>query len=128
MISSRLLDYLFRTALFLFLSVMFIIISLGFLSLTFYFTLNLYFTPIISSLIVAASALVISILILVVIKNGQSSSKSQSNLMYGVMNFVESYPRTSILAAIAVSFLVLGKRTFYYVFRVLFRYVIKSAL
>lgn len=129
MINSRLFNFILRTVLFMFLSGALIVITIGFSSYAYYCYLNQFFTPISSSLITASTALLLSILILIVYKSSKIGADFRSkNEINSLTNFIEKYPRVSILAVFLVSFLITGKKTFRYFFEVLLKNFSKEEL
>lgn len=126
MINSRLFNFILRTVLFLFLSGVLIVITLSFVSFALYSYLNSFFTPIISSLIVSGLALTLSIIVLLIFRAGKAKTSYGSNEIESVKKFVEDYPRVSVLTVFLIGFILTGKKTFKYLFEILFKYITKE--
>lgn len=96
-------------------------ISIGFASYAYYYYLTQFFNPLYSSLIVASTASMLSVLILIIFKQSKSSTIYKSKEADSIKNFIESYPRVSVLTVFIISFLFTGKKTFKYLFEILFK-------
>ena len=129
MINSRLFNPILQTVLFMFLSGVLIVVTIGFFSYAYYSYLNQFFTPVSSSLITGSTTLLLSILILIVYRSSEIGTDFRSKKdVNNIKNFIESYPRVSILAVFLISFFLTGKKTFRYMFEILLKNFSKEEL